>query len=139
VIGTVAPPVLAGAIGIGVDTVAITDFAALPFLNNQPFYERMFSPAEIAYCLTQAVAAPHFAARFAAKEATVKAFSSVTPLGYWQVEVVRAAHGAPGLRLWNEDRTGPAAELVGYRPLISLSHTDALATAFVVVYDERGH
>jgi holo-[acyl-carrier protein] synthase len=134
-----APTDLGEAIGVGVDTADIADFEALPFDQNTPFYYRMFSTDEIAYCQSQAFAARHFAARFAAKEAAVKALSGVVQLGYWQVEVVRTSAGAPALRFWNHDRSGPAGELNPYRSLVSLSHTDALATAFVVVYERSTH
>jgi holo-[acyl-carrier protein] synthase len=134
-----APTNLGEAIGIGVDTADIAEFEALPFDQNTPFYSRLFSADEIAYCRSQASAARHFAARFAAKEAAVKALSGVVQLGYWQVEVVRNVAGAPALRFWNHDRTGPAAELDPYRSLVSLSHTDAFATAFVVVHERSTH
>jgi holo-[acyl-carrier protein] synthase len=124
-------------VGIGVDVAEIAEFESLPFDANTAFYRRLFSAEEIAYCTAQAVAAQHFAARFAAKEAAVKAVSSVVQLGYWQVEVVRSEDGAPGLRFWNEDRSAPADVLDAYQSLVSLSHTDALATAFVVVHKRR--
>jgi holo-[acyl-carrier protein] synthase len=127
------------AVGIGVDVAEVAAFEALPFDQHHAFYRRMFSPDEIAYCRSQAAASRHFAARFAAKEAAVKALSGVVELGYWQVEVVRNAVGAPALRFWNENRTDAADELDAYRSLLSLSHTDALATAFVVVFERRTH
>src|SRR5437762_7254279 len=135
-----APTELAeNAVGIGVDTAEIGAFEALPFDQNSAFYRRMFSADEITYCRAQARAAQHFAARFAAKEAAVKALSGVVHLGYWQVEVVRNALGAPSLRYWSEDRTAAAPELEPFRSLVSLSQTDALATAFVVVYERSTH
>jgi holo-[acyl-carrier protein] synthase len=133
------PTGLSEAVGIGVDVAEIAAFEALPFDENAAFYRRMFSPDEIAYCRSQASAARHFAARFAAKEAAVKALSGVVQLGYWQVEVVRNRVGAPALRFWNEDRTSPAAELDPYRPLVSMSLADTFATAFVVVYERSTH
>src|SRR5438067_67424 len=84
-------------VGIGVDLTDIAEFTRLPFDPNRPFYRRVFTAAEISYCLSQADPARHFAARFAAKEAAVKAFRSVVELGYWQIEVVRDEVGAPNL------------------------------------------
>ena len=85
----------------------------------------------------QANPAQHFAARFAAKEAAVKAYSGVARLAYWQIEVIRAANGAPSLRIWDVDWLAAATGLESYRPLVSLSHTDELATAIVVLRGEQ--
>ncbi len=126
-----------GAVGIGLDLTEIAEFERLPFETNQAFYRRMFTDAEIAYCRAQASPARHFAARFAAKEAAVKAFSAVAPLGYWQIEVTRLPSGGPALRVLTDDRAVLDDSFNAYRPLVSLSHTDILAAAFVVVYAER--
>jgi holo-[acyl-carrier protein] synthase len=119
--------------GIGIDHVPVAEFERLAFDENVAFYQRCFSPDEIAYCRSQAESAQHFAARFAAKEAAVKAFSPVAELAYWQIEVSRAPDGAPFLRLWNADRTAPASNLQDYAALVSLSHTHGLAIAMVAV------
>ena len=123
--------------GVGIDHVDVAEFERLEFDRNAAFYRRCFSVDEIAYCRAQAGSAPHFAARFAAKEAAVKAFSSVAELAYWQIEVTRAANGAPALRIWNEDRSAPAEGLEAYSALVSLSHTHQLASAVVAVGKTR--
>jgi len=107
--------------------------------RNTPFYSRLFSADEIAYCRSQRLL-PDISRRASPpKKPPSKALSGVVQLGYWQVEVVRNVAGAPALRFWNHDRTGPAAELDPYRSLVSLSHTDAFATAFVVVHERSTH
>jgi len=89
---------------------------------------RLFTERERAYCERRTDPAPHYAARFAAKEAMAKA------LGRWlrwqEVEVVTDPRGRPGLAL-----RGEAAELAhtgeGVRLLVSLSHTREYAVACV--------
>jgi holo-[acyl-carrier protein] synthase len=128
---------LRGPLGVGIDQVAVAEFERLPFEEHQPFYRRLFTAEEIAYCRVQPLPAQHFGARFAAKEAAVKAYSQLVRLAYWQVEVIRGTDGAPALRLWNADRSGLAAEGKWYRAFVSLSHTDELATALVIVCKKR--
>jgi holo-[acyl-carrier protein] synthase len=125
-------------VGVGIDQVMVADFERQPFVDNKAFYERLFSADEIAYCLGQAAPAQHFAARYAAKEAAVKACSAIVPLAYWQVEVRRATDGAPSLQFWNEARSGPQLELRSIRALISLSHTETVASAVVVLCARNG-
>src|SRR5438067_1012483 len=107
-------------IGVGLDLVEVAEFDRLDYSANVPFYERCFSPDEIAYCQAQAVPARHFAARFAAKEAAVKAFSSIASVAYWQIEVRHSESGAPYLYLWDYERHGTLTELTQYETLVSL-------------------
>lgn len=123
--------------GIGIDHVEVAEFDRLVFDQNAAFYRRCFSVDEIAYCRAQPGPALHFAARFAAKEAAVKAFSSVAELAYWQIEVTHAPNGAPALRIWNDDHSAPAEGLDAYSALVTLSHTDLLASAVVAVGKKR--
>lgn len=120
-------------IGVGIDQVDVAAFEHLLAEDQQAFFARCFTSDEIAYCSSQAAPAQHFAARFAAKEAAVKAFNSVAELAYWQVEVRRSDSGAPALSVWDHDRTGPHGDLAAYSTLVSLTHTDSTATAIVVV------
>jgi holo-[acyl-carrier protein] synthase len=94
--------------------------------------ERLFSTAEREYALRHRVPAPRLAARFAAKEAVMKALG----VGLWKfafhdVEVVRGDGGEPGLAL-----RGRAAALAAERGAVgwhlSLTHTDSMAMAVAV-------
>lgn len=120
-------------LGVGVDSVDVVDFERLPFEDNVAFYRRVFTAAEIEYCLSRPHPAQHFAARFAAKEAAVKAFNQDLQVAYWQVEVERAADGSPRLRVWNADRTDLLELMGAARALVSLSHSAQVATAVVVL------
>src|SRR5438309_10842638 len=87
-------------VGVGIDVVDVSDFERLSGGRFAGFYQRCFTEREIAYCHAQARPAQHFAARFAAKEAAVKALAAYTQLGYWQIEVERQPDGRPTLVLW---------------------------------------
>jgi holo-[acyl-carrier protein] synthase len=116
-------------LGIGVDVVEVARFADL--LQRQPrLVERLFTESERRDARGQV---ERLAARFAAKEATLKAFGvGLGAMKWHDMEVVRAASGAPTMALH-----GAAGALVAARGatevLVSQSHTDTTATAFVVV------
>lgn len=59
--------------GIGVDIVKNSRFRQKKYLLNKKFYEKIFSQDEIKYCLKYKDPYPHFAGKFAAKEAIIKA------------------------------------------------------------------
>jgi holo-[acyl-carrier protein] synthase len=133
-LGQMVSSLLPTPMGVGVDVVDIADFEHLPFEAHRRFYERCFTPTEIAYCRGRGRPAEHFAARFAAKEAAVKALSGSVTLAYWQTEVDRGADGAPHLKFWNSERTAALEELRNAEVLVTLSHSQAVAAAVVVVY-----
>lgn len=118
--------------GVGLDVCDVADFEQRSLETHAAFYARCFSQQEIDYCCAQAAPYQHFAARFAAKEAAIKALGNITPLAYWQVEVIRGSNGAPGLRVWDESRLAPLGLMDEYRLLVSLTHTDTTAAAIVV-------
>jgi holo-[acyl-carrier protein] synthase len=115
-------------IGIGVDVVEVARFAEL--LRRQPRLEsRLFTEGERRDAQGQV---ERLAARFAAKEATLKAFGvGLGAMKWHEMEVVRASTGAPSLTLHGAARA--LGEARGVRDvLLSQSHTDKTATAFVV-------
>lgn len=112
-------------IGIGVDTVDIERFARQ--LERTPgLRERIFAEAE------RELPIRSLAARFAAKEALVKALGGARGLGWHDLEVVRGEDRAPSFV-----RTpGLARELAPHgewRAHLSLTHDGGLATAFVIL------
>ncbi len=121
-------------VGLGVDLVRIERFRAFLRRDKQALLQRLFTREELAYCLARKDPAPHLAARFAAKEALLKAFGLGLRDGLsWQdMEVVRDSLGKPFFRL-----NGRAAELVAERhlaePLLSYSHDGDYATATVIL------
>ncbi|MHB8218962.1 MAG: holo-ACP synthase [Acidimicrobiales bacterium] len=128
-------------VGVGVDAVDVARFRTV--LARRPGLEqKLFSDAERADAGTARDPAERLAARFAAKEAVMKALGSgLGSFSLRDVEVVRragsgATSGAPILRL-----TAAAAELARDRGVtrwhVSLTHTAQLAVALVVA--EGGH
>lgn len=121
--------------GVGIDLVEIERLERA--LERRPrLATRLFSEGELAYAARQARPGRHLAARFAAKEATIKALALVQGAPMRQIEVVvagdvdadRALSGPPHLRL-----SGRVAEAAGERRLhLSLTHTDVHASAVVI-------
>ncbi len=117
--------------GIGVDVVDIARFARV--LERTPqMRERMFHPEELADLATIREPVRSLAARFAVREAVMKALGvGLGGFDFQDVWVRRAASGAPALQV-----TGRAASLATARQVsswqCSLSHSDLVAIAFVV-------
>lgn len=114
--------------GVGVDAVDVGRFGAV--LDRRPtIATRLFTDAERR---DGAGDVQRLAARFAAKEATMKALGSgIGAIAWHDVEVVRAESGAPSLLL-----TSSAAALARRRGVshwhVSLTHTATVAVAMVV-------
>ncbi len=125
----VGQPAPAHLIGVGVDVVEIAEFDALPFDENQAFYRRVFTADETAYCLRRARPAQHFAARFAAKEAVVKACGAAYVLSPVCIEIARTTHGAPLVRFHSEVEASAALHVV-----VSLGHSETYACATAMAY-----
>ncbi|MEV6560083.1 holo-ACP synthase [Nocardia sp. NPDC051756] len=120
---------------VGVDLAAIGRVRAL-LAAGTGFTDRVFRPAEIAYCAGFRDPAPHFAARFSAKEATLKALQVGLGLPpatrrLRDIEVCRSA-GAPRLLLHN--RLPALARRLGITgAAVSLSHDGDYAVAYVLL------
>ena len=116
-------------IATGVDLIEIDRVAAALERYGERFLRRIYTPGEIEYCRGRA---PNLAARFAAKEAVMKALGTgFRGVGWRDVEVVRAASGAPSPRLHGRARR--RAERLGVTAIsISLSHSRGFALAFAV-------
>jgi phosphopantetheine--protein transferase-like protein len=122
---------MGGVNGIGIDVVDVPRFREL--LERRPsIVDRVFTPRERAYAAKMADPAQHLAARFAAKEAVLKALSvGIGAADFHEVEVVRDDGGAPRLHL-----AGRAAVLAERRGVdtwhLSLTHTRKVAMASVI-------
>lgn len=117
-------------LSIGVDLSEVARIEALIARYGARFLDRVFTTQEQAYCNGRVTS---LAARFAIKEAVAKALG--TGMGeqvtWREVEVVNDAQGKPLLLLHGKTRAH--AESLGLQQwAISLSHTEALAIAFVV-------
>lgn len=98
------------------------------------FLRRVFTGAEAEYCLSHRDSGPHFAARFAAKEAVSKALG--TGIGesaaFREIEVTRNHAGAPGILLHGTAAATAAAQGV-VSVQVSLTHTGQTAAAMVIM------
>ena len=120
-------------IGLGLDATEIPRIAALIERYGERFIRRLFTEGEVAYCSRRRTPAIHFAARFAAKEAGMKALGTGhTQEVLWRdLEVVRRG-GPPQLRFHGGAARRFAA--MGARSsLLTITHTDALALAQVLL------
>ena len=118
-------------VGIGIDAVDVDRFRRT--LQRRPtLAERVFTEDERAYAATARDPAPRLAARFAAKEAVMKALGvGLGAFAFHDVEVVTDASGAPRLAVggraaWRASAIG----VTGWR--LSLTHTGRLAAAVAV-------
>src|SRR6516225_7340299 len=119
-------------LGLGMDVCSIERLArVLDGPNGSRFRERVYTPTEVATCEGRSDAATAYAARFAAKEALVKALGAPPGLRWRDMEVVKAANGAPGFAL-----DGVAAREIETRKarvLLALTHDAGVAAATVVL------
>jgi len=120
-------------IGLGVDLTDIPRIAATYAQYGERFLKRVFTEGEIVYCMRRRDPVPSLAGRFAAKEAAMKALGTGHSRGVlWKdVEVFRD-YGAPQLRLHGA-AAGHASRLHVSKSLLTITHTDALAMAQVIM------
>ncbi len=123
-------------IGLGLDAADIPRIASTMERYGQRFIQRIFTEGEIAYCMRRRHPAIHFAGRFASKEAAMKALGTGHTQGVlWRdVEVVRRG-GPPQLRLHGGAERRFAA-MGGRSSLLTITHSDALAMAQVLILGE---
>lgn len=125
-------------IGLGIDATDIPRLRETYQKYGERFLRRVFTDAEIAYCLKRRDPAPHLAGRFAAKEAGMKAIGTGQSHGVlWRdVEVVR--RGGPPRLEFHGAALGHAERLGVKRALLSITHSQALAFAEVILLGEPG-
>ena len=119
----------------GVDIIEISRVRRVLELYGHRFLGRVYTPGEIAYCRDRA---PNLAARFAAKEATMKALGTgVRGVSWKDIEVVRHESGAPSIKL--HGRCKQRAQRLGVQGIaLSLSHSREYAVASVVMWRSQG-
>jgi holo-[acyl-carrier protein] synthase len=123
-------------IGMGTDLAEVKRIHASIERFGDRFLNRIFTPLERRYALSKANSAERFAARFAAKEAGMKAIGTGFSSGVsWQhFEVSNQASGRPILRL--SGRALEVANKLGVKAVqLSLTHTSEMAMAIVILED----
>ncbi|HKD81579.1 MAG TPA: holo-ACP synthase [Candidatus Angelobacter sp.] len=121
-------------VGTGVDITEVVRIKAAVERFGQRFLNRVFTPEEARYCLDKPNANERLAARFAAKEAGMKAIGTGLRHGVtWQdVEVVRLPGQRPNLKF--HGKAAEFADRLGCKRVhLSLSHTKEQAIAYVIL------
>jgi holo-[acyl-carrier protein] synthase len=121
-------------IGTGVDLVEIERLRKVIERLKDRFVFRVFTPGEQAFCNAHRDPIPHYAVRFAAKEALFKALGTGWAKGvtWLDVEVQRERQDAPTMILQGEAQRLSAA-MGAQKVHLSLSHSDQWAIAMVIL------
>jgi holo-[acyl-carrier protein] synthase len=120
-------------LGIGTDIVECLRIAQMIERHGELFVGRVYTPSEIEYCSSRKAATQHYAGRWAAKEAVLKALGTgwVRGIAWRDVEVRSHPSGRPTIAL-----AGGAREICEQRGitdlLISISHCRSHATATAI-------
>lgn len=123
-------------IGTGIDIAEVPRIAAAIERYGERFLRRVFTTAEIKYCESKVNRTERYAARFAAKEAGLKAIGTgwKRGVGWHEVEVGREPGGRPTVVF--SGKAGEFAARLGVRrALLSISHTAQYAIAQVILED----
>ena len=115
----------------GIDIIEIDRIQNVLIKHPKRFLRKIFTEYEINYCRGRAT---QLAARFASKEAAMKALGTgIRGVGWREVEVQRLRSGKPYIIL--HGRAKKRAELMGIKKIeLSISHSKNLATAMVIMY-----
>jgi holo-[acyl-carrier protein] synthase len=121
-------------IGIGLDATDIPRIDKAIARYGDRFVHRIFTEGEIAYCSSKHHPAPHYAGRFAAKEAAMKALGTGLTRGVtWRdIEVVRG--GGPPRLLLRGGALRHFQKLGATSSLLTITHADTLALAQVLIF-----
>ena len=112
-------------IGIGIDIVDVEKFERIKFEKKPTFYEKIFLPSEIKYCLKYKNPYERFAGKFAMKEATIKSIKKNI-----QMKDIETKHtkSKPTIKIRGNER---------YQFQVSLSHDKKIAVAVVISFDVK--
>ena len=115
-------------LGIGTDIENIKRFEKYSKDKNNAFLRRIYSEREINYCFSHKNPASHLAARYAAKEAVVKAMNTINNnlLDYKDIEIVHSKKEAPIVKMKN-------SKFNKLKVYITLSHAQNTAIAFALI------
>lgn len=119
-------------IGIGIDLVPVAKIAGS--IGSEAFQRKVFTPNEISSCEAGINAPEHYAGKFAAKEAFMKAIGYGIRQEVWftQIEVLNHETGAPYIQV-NGQALRIFQESGAERVLVSISHTHDHAVAMVIL------
>lgn len=124
-------------VGIGTDIVECVRIARMIEKHGETFLTRVYTAQEIAYCAGRKAATQHYAGRWAAKEAALKALGTGWAHGiqWTDVEVINQLGGKPVIDLHGEARVIGARQGI-LDMLISISHCRNYAVAYATAIGE---
>ena len=120
-------------IGVGIDMIEVERISS-KISRHAGFRELVFSKNEIEHCETKTNKFEHYAARFAAKEAFLKALGTgwIKGSAFNEIEITNDEKGKPGIILLGE--TASTFESLQIKKIfVSLSHLKTVASAIVVI------
>ena len=124
--------------GIGIDLVQIPRLRRVVERWQDRFLERVFTEEELAYCRARRDPVPHLAARFAAKEAGLKALGTGLRLGVrWHELEVRRERGQPPVLVLSGRSRAIGEARGGRRMLLTLTHDGEYACAQAMLVDDE--
>ncbi len=109
--------------GVGIDIVEIKKFKKAAERFGDRFLKKIFTEKELEYSFSKRNAFQHLAARFAGKEAVIKALGKALSLK--SIEILNKRNGEPFCKIKNQKNR--------YKIFISLSHTQHYATAIAIL------
>ncbi|HEX5471692.1 MAG TPA: holo-ACP synthase, partial [Lacipirellulaceae bacterium] len=125
-------------LGTGIDIVECLRIAQMIERHGELFITRVYTDEEIEYCTVRKAATQHYAGRWAAKEAVLKALGTGwrRGIGWRDIEIRNNRKGAPTVLLRGGARD--VMEQTGIRRLhVSISHCRSFAVAYVVAEGEK--
>ena len=130
------PPLAPGSLvlGLGCDVIEVDRVRRAVERQGERFLARVFTDEERAYCQSRPHPFPHYAARFAAKEAVSKCFTTGigAELSWKSVSICHGPRGEPLVRL-DDQGTNLLREVGGSEVRVSLSHTEGVAMAVAAI------
>lgn len=120
-------------VGLGTDIVEVDRIARMITEHGDHFLQRVFTAGEIAHCQPRREATEHFAGRWAAKEAVMKALGTgfTKDVGWIDIEILVKPSGQPYVVLHGPTRAYADGLGIGDF-LVSISHTRTVATATAI-------
>jgi len=125
-------------VGLGADIIEVERVRGVIERQGERFLTRVFTDEERAYCAGMKHPHKHYAARFAAKEAVSKCFSTGigAELGWRSVSIYHGERHQPLVRL--DEKAEALLRQVGATHVhVTLSHTETVAMAVAVLVDNR--
>lgn len=114
--------------GIGVDIVSNERIKLLHERFGDRFLHKIFSEREIEYCMNHHNPYPHLSARFAVKEALIKALKKPKGLRLKDIEVINSPDGSPSIFIKNKKNQDV---------LVTISHEKRYSVGFVIVLKQQ--